>query len=164
MKLDFEQTVIMNPALGAATLFVFCSAYFGRAKHTLGPTLPEVMLVLPITFHARTAASIWRKQADSGLARAVLDFPELSAGLQVRMEAFALLSTNSLAVATSTGLLEVDPDSPWPRYHPARRTLPSALVGSVDDTKRIHGAARRLGWWLAEETLNSTASLLRVRF
>ncbi len=161
---DFEQTVVQNIALGATTLWSFCDAFFETTQQTRGPTLPETLLVLPIVLHERSATRLWRMRANSGLARALMDEPEIPAGLQKRMEGLFSLSSSSLALSVSSDLIRVDPDRPWPRYLPARQSLPAGLKPAGEETKRIHGAARRLGWWFADETIVSTASLLRVRF
>ena len=164
MRAAIEQVVVHNPILGATALWSFSSAYHGIVNQMASPSLPEMMLVLPITYHRRSAKSLHRMMSTSGLSRAIREDPELPVGLQARLEGFADTSLDSLAVAVATGLLEVDPDKPWPRYVPGRKSLPNSARSSSSDSKMIVGAARRLGWWLAHESLLSTLAYLQVRF
>lgn len=164
MNLNFEQTIVHNPAFGAIALWEFSRAYFDALGQTAGPTLPETVLVLPIVFHSRSAQAVHRMNKASGLAKAMLDAPELPVGLQRRLEGLAGVSLASLNLAITSDILDVDPDQPWPRYIPRRKTLPAALRPLSEDTKKVLGAAKRLGWWLAQEDLSFVCSLLNVRF
>lgn len=164
MDLNFERTIVHNQALGATAIWHFSRAYFDTLEQTAGPTLPEALLVLPIVFHKRSADVLHRMRQASGLAKALLDEPELPVGLQRRLEGFAEVSLRSLSLAVSSGLLRFDRDEPWPRYLPAQKTIPTALKPLNADVKQVCDAATRLGWWLANEELSVLCSLLRVRF
>ena len=159
-----EAVVIQNPVMGATTLFTFARAYFDARNQERGPTLPDAMLVLPMAFHRRTAEAIHRMKSSSGLGKALMDAPELPAGLQERVEGYSRVSLTSLDTAVAAGILCVDADYPWPRYTPTRRTLPAAAVSSSLDVKTILAAAKRLGWWFANEDSDAVYSLLGVRF
>lgn len=164
MDLNFEQTIVHNPALGATALWSFSREYFDTQEQTVGPTLPETVLVLPIVFHHRSARAVHRMKKASGFAKAMLDEPQLPVGLQRRLEGFSEVSLASLNLATASGLLDLDPDQPWPRFVPGTKTLPTGLQPLSEDTKQVLNAAKRLGWWLAQEDLRFVCSLLKVRF
>lgn len=164
MKLSFESSIVFNDAVGAVALWQFSRAYLDARNQAVGASLPEALLVLPIVFHRRSADAIHRMKQSSGLAKALLDEPELPAGLQRRLESFCDTSLSSLSLALASGLLQLDPDKPWPRYIPKLKSLPSGLQPSTDDVKQVVDAAKRLGWWIAHEDFNALCSMLQVRF
>jgi len=164
MERHFEHTVVQNVALGATALWYFSSAYYAERKQAEGPTLIASMLVLPLVFHRRTATAIHAKNRSGGLLKAMREQPEIPAGLQRRLQATASTSLQSLNVAIGVGLLEVDPDQPWPRFTPRRTTPPADLKPSSEDVKVVCHAAQRLGWWFAGEDFDTICNRLRVRF
>ena len=164
MDILFESRVAHNAALGSTALWQFTRAYFDSQEQRSGPSLPLLMLVLPVVFHRRTAIKLQNMKSASGFAKALLDDPELPVGLQARLEGFSDASFAAIRLSVSAGLLECDPDRPWPRYTPSRKTLPADLRPVDDDTRAIVGAAKRLGWWFAHEDLVSICSLLHVKF
>jgi ABC-three component (ABC-3C) system Middle Component 3 len=164
MDLGFETAIVHNPAIGAVGLWGFSRAYFDSRDQTDGPSLPMLMLVLPIAFHMRSAVALERMKSTSGLAKAMLDEPEMPVGLQARLEGLADSSLSSLSVATASKLLGIDPDTPWPRFVPLRKTVPGGLKPQSLESRRILAAAKRLGWWFAQDDLDSVCAVLRVRF
>lgn len=164
MDLQFEQVIVQNAAIGAVALWRFVATYFETTQQTDGPELPVVMLVLPIVFHERSSESICRMKSASGLLKALVEYPEMPAGLQIRLEATAHLTLQSLNLAISTSLLRLDRAQPWPRYTPARNSLPAPLSPAQPDTKRILAASQRLGWWFAAEDVSSLSRLLNVQY
>ena len=159
-----EAVVIQNPVLGATAIFTFVRAYFDASDRERGPTLPDAMLVLPMAFHRRTAQAIHRMKSGSGLGKALMDAPELPAGLQERVEGYSRISLASLDTAVASGIVVVAQDQPWPRFTPTRSTLPATAVSSSPDVKTVLAAAKRLGWWFAKDDCETVYSLLSVRF
>ena len=164
MDLQFEEVVVHNPALGATAQWSFTRAYFDSRNQVVGPTLLEEMLVLPVVLHPPSAKALFRMKKSSGLSKALLDAPEIPVGLQRRLEGFANLSLSSLGVSLASGLMSLDPDTPWPRYQPVPKSLPRRLKPTDEALKAIVGAAKRLGWWISQEEFATTCSLLRIRF
>ncbi|WP_437323563.1 three component ABC system middle component [Sorangium sp. So ce381] len=164
MSTTLEHDLVQNAALGATALWSFARGYMDRAEGREGPELPTCIIVLPMVYHRRTATTIHRMRADSGLLKALHDNPELIAGLQRRLEALATRSLQALNVAVSSSLLEWDHATPWPRVTPKRKTLPPELQSGQDDVATILGAAKRLGWWFAAEDVVSICLRLGVRF
>lgn len=153
MRLQFELEISQNPALGAMALWQFSRAYFDTAGKTEGPTLPLTLIVLPMVFHRRTTAAIFRMKSASGIWKALGDHPEIPAGLQARVESSLDLTLDSLDIALASCLLDVDRANPWPRYTPIRKSLPRELSIAPADVKQILAAAQRLGWWLVDLSL-----------
>lgn len=164
MSLDFEFEVIRNPLLGAAALWEFSNSYFQEAKQLSGASLPMMMLVLPIVYHKRTVETIRRKQKRSGLLKALSENPEITVGLQERVEAMSDLSLRTLSVACAAGLVHRQATSGWPIYVPELKRLPVSVVPIIDEGKAILGSSRRLGAWFAQEDFVATISRLRVEF
>lgn len=164
MDLQFERTIVQNPAFGATAIWQFARAYFDTRGQTLGPQLPVTLLVLPMVMHRRTAMAIHRMNSESGLARALLVERELPVGLQRRLEGYVDLSFAAIDLGIASTLLEIDPDRPWPRYVPQPKKVPGGSVGNSDDVRMILNASKRLGWWFANEELLTLCSLLNVRF
>lgn len=164
MKLDFEFEVIRNPLLGAAAFWEFSNSYFQEARQLSGATLPMVMLVLPIVYHKRTVDSIRRKHKKSGLLKALSENPEITIGLQERLEAMGDLSLRTLNVACSANLIRRQSTSGWPIYIPELKRLPAPVVPVIDEAKAILSSSRRLGAWFAQEDFVVTISRLRVEF
>jgi hypothetical protein len=164
MSTSLEHDLVQNAALGATALWSFARGYTERAEGREGPELPACMIVLPMVYHRRTATTVHRMRADSGLLKALHDDPELIAGLQRRLEALATRSLQALNVAVSSSLLEWDRATPWPRVMPKRKTLPPELQASQGDVGAILSAAKRLGWWFAAEDVASIYLRLGVKF
>jgi hypothetical protein len=164
MDISFEIQIMQNQVVGAAALWNYSRSYFDAKDQIVGPSLPEMMLVLPIVFHKRTTEKLYRMRSASGLAKALAEDPEIPVGLQRRMEGLANATFSSLSTAVGSGLLQKDPEKPWPRYSPATKSLPAGLKPANEDVTQIMRAAVRLGQWNAQEEFNSWCSLLRVRF
>lgn len=163
MQLDFEQRILRNPAAGAILLWEFAYAYRAQANALRGPNLPELMLVLPMAFHASTVRKVRRMLPASGLARAISAEPDILAGLQDRLESLASLSFEALSVAHAAGLLTRTPGDGWPHYSPMSQ-LPRSLESLSPGLKDMRSACRRLGAWLASDGLVRTCTQLGVRF
>ena len=163
VNLRFEQEITQNPALGALALWQFSRADFDERGHTEGPELPETLLVLPMVLHQRTARTIHRMQAASGLMKALYDQPEIPAGLQLRVESLGPMTLDALAVGLACSLIELDRADPWPRYVPLRRELPREIAPVSNDVRQIVAAAQRLGRWFAREDFATLCSRLHVR-
>jgi hypothetical protein len=164
MDLSIERRVIHNPILGALSLWSFCREYADFGGREPGPSLPSMMLVLPVVLHKESMASIRRMYKKSSLLKAVSEHPELSVNLQERLEWFADLAFSSLLMACSARLLSVDRDGEWPRYVATRKNLPDELSPVADDVKGILSASRRLGAWFSQVDFSVTCRLLRVQF
>lgn len=164
MDLEFEEGLVQNIGVGAHLLFEFALAYFNATDQREGPDLPTSLLVLPMVFNERTTAVLKRKKRQSGLLSALVDGPEIPAGLQARVESLAGTSLRALNVCVGAKLCTIDRDVPWPRYIPTRKTTPSGLTPADDDVKAMVAASKRLGWWFAEEDLLTLCRLLHVRF
>lgn len=155
MNPNMEHDVVQNVALGATALWTFARAYMDKADGREGPELPLCMLVLPIVYHRRTADAIHRMQSSSGLLSALEKEPQLVVGLQRRVEALSTRSLKALNLAIASSLLTWDRATPWPRVTPGQRTLPNGLGAGLGDVPVILSAAKRLGWWFAEEDVVS---------
>ena len=163
MRLQFESEIVHNPVLGAMALWQFARAYFETTAQTEGPELPVALLVLPMVFHRRTAATIYRMKRASGLWKALHEHPEIPAGLQRRVESFADLSLESLSAAIAGSLLSFDRAVPWPRYTPVMKTMPEEMASPSQDVAQIYAAAQRLGWWFANQDTTTLCARLHVR-
>src|SRR6266404_6878809 len=85
MRVDHEEILLRNPALGACAFWHLSRAFseygFGRA-----PELPYFVLAAGMIFHRGTVDKIHRMQFDSGILKAVSERPDIVTGLQRRMQ------------------------------------------------------------------------------
>lgn len=111
-------------------------------------------------FHAGTVEKIARMNFDSGLLKAIVEEPELLAGLQRRMEAALPACLRALQVGVAAKLLEREGGSGLPTFRALGATLPVA----VRETNPTSSCAKRLGVWLAADDLPTLQSRLGIKF
>jgi len=155
-----EIEVVQNPALGACLLWAFVREFTEATHGKRGPTIPFVMLVLPMVLHEPTFNALKTRRFDGGLLLAVAEDRTISAGLQRRLIDSSDLSLRSLNLALLSGLIHFDP--PSAEFFPARKTPPEMTIGG--DTSELSKAASRIGFWCASLQIEHLLSLLNVRF
>ncbi len=157
----FEQRVIQNTGLAAEAIWYAvheaCEAN-GRAE---GVTLPLVFLVLPLTFHRRTATSLASKTQPGALYKALASDREIIVGLQSRMQAMSERTFHALSIAFDAGLLLLDQDHQRQLF-PGKKTQP--VAHATDEVKMILNAAKRVGQAFAEMNSVQLCTHLNVRF
>jgi len=157
----FEQRVTQNTGLAAEAIWqAVYEAYEGSGR-TEGLTLPLAFLVLPLTFHQRTAKALASKTQPGPLYKALADDREITVGLQSRMQAMSDRTLQALSIGFHTGLLLLDPDH---QRHliPGRKTPP--VVHVTEEVKMILNAAKRVGHAFAEMNLVQLSTQLNIRF
>ncbi|MDJ1421328.1 MAG: DUF6521 family protein [Candidatus Methanoperedens sp.] len=160
MKLWSEYDVIQNSTLGSLALWIFAKEFNENMHKQQGVPLPLTMLVLPMVFHRDTVSSIFRREFEGGLYRAIGEDRKISAGLQQRMEAMTDQTFRALNLAFAGGLLKYDPLTA--QVLPVRTTQPIQI--SIGETRDIMHASRRLGHWLSTISMEQISILLKVRF
>lgn len=156
-----EVQAMQNPALGAALLWRFACGFSPESSPD-GTPLPLAFVVLPLTFHARSAEKLSGTLAGSGLRKFESKFSDDDRGdvllaLQPRMLAMRDLSLRSVRIAIRTGLLTLVPREAvlWPRA----RSAPPADAKAVGDLLR---SAEKLGAWCRDVSLFEVTGLLKV--
>ena len=157
----FEQRVVQNTGLAAEA--IWCAVHEaheaqGRAE---GVPFPLAFLVLPLTFHQRTATSLATRTQPGALYKALSDDREIVVGLQARMQALSERTFQGLSIAFQTSLLRLDQDH-LRQLVPGRRTPPVTHV--TDEVKTVLGAAKRVGQALAEMSIVQVSTHLGIRF
>ena len=148
-----EVQAMQNPALGAALLWRFVCGFSPESSPN-GTPLPLAFVVLPLTFHAKSAEKVSGTLVASGLRKFESKFSDDDRGdvllaLQPRMLAMRDLSLRSLRIAIRTGLVTLVPKEAvlWPRSRSA--TSPASRSGCwcwVAATPRWTAAARPAAW------------------
>ena len=157
----FEQRVIQNTGLAAELLWqAVCEAYDATGR-TEGVSFPLAFLILPLTFHQRTAASLTSKTQPGALYKALADDREILVGLQSRMQALSARTFQGLSICFQTGLLRLDQDHRR-QLIPGRKTPPVTHV--TDEVKTMLGAAKRVGQALSEMSVVQLSTHLGIRF
>jgi hypothetical protein len=158
--------VIHNPVVGAVLVWRFTRAYFDYTHEEAAPDLPCAMLVLPMLFHYPTVSVIHRMRFQSGLFKALVEYPSIKITLQRRLQEFADCSLQSIGLACSADLTYMDADRPWSRLfpRPRPRCLPKGLLFGGSELPDMESAAKRLGQWFARLDFNVLCTLLGVRF
>lgn len=157
----FEQRVVQNTGLAAEVLWQAVNEAYERKERIEGVPFPLVFLVLPLTFHKRTAISLSSKTQPGSIYKALADDREITVGLQARMQAMADRTLQSLSIALSSGLLRLDRGYQY-QLIPGRKSSP--VTHTTEDLKIILGAAKRVGQTFAELTLLQISNNLEVRF
>lgn len=160
-----EVRMVQNPALGAILLWRFVSGYWeGHVHHAPAP-LPLVFFVLPIVLHEETAAFVKSTQKDSGIRAFAAKFGEAKTSKQdmllaihERSKAFRELTLESLQLALSTRLLDLDLTG---EVLPLTRVKPR--VGIPQTVGPLLSASEKLGHWFSKVTLHEVATTLKVR-
>ena len=157
----FEQKVIQNTGLAAETIWQAVQETYETKDRTEGVPFPLVFLVLPLTFHRRTATVLASKTQPGAIYKALADDREITVGLQARMQALSDRTFHALSIAFSTGLIKMDQDHQR-QLIPGKKTPPIAHV--TDDVRTILNAAKRVGQTFAELTIVQLTRHLEIKF
>ncbi|MFC3443912.1 three component ABC system middle component [Sphingobium rhizovicinum] len=158
MREDHEELVLRNPAFVSCALWYFART-FSDSREGRSPTLAHMVLATAMLLHERTVEKIARMQFESGLLKAVVEEPELFAGLQRRVEAALPVCLTALQVGVSTQLLMRDGDSGLPAFRAGGAALPIP----IRQNNSTNSAARRLGAWIAADDLPILQARLGVK-
>lgn len=166
-SLNREFGNVQNPALGAALLWRFASAYEENGRERLPAPLPLLFLVLPVILHLETCSvlkstqlgsgikAFTRKFADSRSPRSDLLHAIHSRALEMREQ-----SLSSLRLAISGRLLSVD-FSGGSVFSLSQTPPKSGVPPSV---RMLLAQAEKLGAWCSEVSLHEVSLHLKVKF
>jgi len=157
----FEQNIIQNTGLAAEAIWQAVNEAYETKGRAEGVPFPLVFLVLPLTFHKRTAIALASKTQPGAIYKALAADREIPVGLQARMQAMSDRTLSALSIGFSTGLLKLDQDQQR-QIIPGKKTPPVAHV--TEDVKTILKAAKRVGQTFAELTIVQLASHLEIKF
>ena len=157
----FEQRVIQNTGLAAEAIWQAVHEAYEAKGRAGGISLPMVFLVLPLTFHQRTATVLASKTQPGALYKALADDREITVGLQMRMQALSERTFHALSIGFHTGLIRLDQDHQR-QLIPGKKTQP--VAHATDEVKTILNAAKRVGHAFAEMTLVQLSTHLNIRF
>jgi hypothetical protein len=157
----FEQRVTQNTGLAAEVIWQAVQEAYQARSRTEGVSLPLVFLVLPLTFHQRSAVSLASRTQPGALYKALSDDREITVGLQARLQAMSGRTFHALSIAFQTGLIQMDQDH-LHQLIPGRKSPP--VTHATDEVKIIMGAAKRVGRALAEMSVVQLVTHLNVKF
>lgn len=104
-------------------------------------------------------------QFDSGLLKAVVERPDLLAGLQGRIESHADTTFAALQVGSAAGILKREGGDGFPRFRAVGGLdLPGAIKEFEAPVSTIIAAAKRLGVWFALEDFSTACRQLNIEF
>jgi hypothetical protein len=157
----FEQRVVQNTSLAAEAIWQAVDSAFEAQTRAEGVPLPLTFLVLPLTFHQRTARVLASKTQPGALYKALAEDREITVGLQARMQAMSDRTFQALSIGFHAGLLELDQDRER-QLIPGRSTPP--IAHATDEVKGIMNAAKRVGQAFAELTVVQLCTQLNITF
>lgn len=159
-----EAQNVLNPALGAALLWRFCSA-FGTAHPTNdAPALPILFVVLPIVLHQATVELLRCTRRSSGLRAFAAKFGDTTVSkqdllLQIhdRSLRWRSLTLQSIELAAAGRLIYLtDAGEVIPLSKTKARGLP-------DEVKQLMSDAEKLGSWCGPLSVHEITTTLKVR-
>ena len=162
VRTDHEEILVQNPVL-LARCFWHLSQRFGAAASGRAPSLPLFVIAAAILFHAESVDKIHRMKFDSGLLKAVVERPDLLAGLQRRLEGALWPTLQALQLAVSAGLLNREGGDSLPSFRAVGTNLPIPLR-ELPHHGEMANAAKRLGTWFAAEPFDVIKRQLAVEF
>jgi hypothetical protein len=157
----FEQRVIQNTGLAAEAIWQAVHEAHEAKGRSEGVSLPLAFLVLPITFHKRTAMALASKAQPGALYKALGEDRELIVGLQERMQAMSDRTFQALSIGFQAELLLLDQDHER-QLIPGRKT--SSVTHVTEEVKLILNAAKRVGHAFAEMSIVQLSTQLNIRF
>lgn len=161
MRRNHEEVVLRNPAFAACALWHVARSFADKRSGTpRSPSLAHLSLSTAMLFHEATVTKIHRMNLESGLLKAIIEQPELVAGLQRRLERSFPTCIKALQLAVSAEIMARVTGSGLPLFSAIGSTLPPAIRQS----NPTNSAAKRLGIWLAMEDLEIIGAKLGVRF
>jgi hypothetical protein len=164
MKIDHEELLARNPALMASAFWHVAHRHAEKAKGA-PPILPVFVASAAMLLHRATVNKIHAMQFDSGMLKAVVERPDLLAGIQGRIEAHADTALKALQVGVASGLLIREGGEGFPRFRAmSGNDLPSAIRDLDPPVSHILSAAKRLGTWFAMDSFEGVRRQLNIEF
>ncbi|MBF7013720.1 DUF6521 family protein [Novosphingobium resinovorum] len=161
MRSNHEELILRNPAFGACALWQVARSFTDkRSGQSPSPSLLHFAISTAMLFHEATVTKIYRMNLESGLLKAVVEEPELVAGLQRRLEKSFPTCLLALQLAVSAEIMTRSSGSGLPAFSAVGSTLPAGIRHSTP----TNAAAKRLGNWLAMEDLEIVRARLGIRF
>jgi hypothetical protein len=157
----FEQRVIQNTGLAAEAIWQAVHEAYEMKDRIEGVPFPLAFLVLPLTFHQRTATALASKSRPGAIYKALAEDREITVGLQMRMQALSERTFHALSIGFSTGLLRLDQNQQR-QLIPGRKAPP--VLHITDDVKIILKAAKRVGQTFAELSIVQIINHLEIKF
>jgi hypothetical protein len=157
----FEQRIIQNTGLAAETIWHAVQETYESKGKAGGVSLPLVFLVLPLTFHLRTARVLSQKTQSGAIFKALAEEREMVVGLQARMQAMSSRTWQALSIAFQTGLLTMDSNHTRDIY-PGRKSSP--VTHASEEVRMILNAAKRVGHAFGQMSLVQLSTTLNIRF
>lgn len=157
----FEQRVIQNTGLAAEAIWQAVYETYEMKGRAEGVPFPLVFLVLPLTFHQRTAIVLASKSQPGAIFKALADDREITVGLQMRMQALSERTLHALSIGFSTGLLRLDDDHQR-QLIPGKKAPP--VTHTTEEVKTILKAAKRVGQTFAELSIVQIVKHLEIIF
>ncbi len=164
MKIDHEELIARNPALGACAFWHLARKHAETARGA-APPFPVFLVSSGMLFHRATIDKIHRMQFDSGFLKAIVERPDLIVGLQARMERNADAALCALQVGVASGLLQREGGEGFPTFRALGGSdLPAPLRDYDPPASLLIGAAKRLGAWFAMDPFTILHRHLNVEF
>lgn len=157
----FEQRVIQNTGLAAEAIWQAVHEAYEIKGRTEGVPFPLVFLVLPLTFHKRTATVLSTKNQPGAIYKALAEDREILVGLQSRMQAMSERTFHALSIGFSTGLIRLDQDHQR-QIIPGKKASP--VTHATEEVKTILKAAKRVGQTFAELSIVQLTNHLEIKF
>lgn len=165
--LSRETERVQNPALGSMILWRFAVGYQRGSGEDSPTPIPLLFIVLPIILHEETARLVKSTQERSGLrsfagkfSSSAISKSDLLFAIHRRALDMRQLTTESLAIALSSGLISIYDDTGCAvplSSSPVRAGIPSSV-------SKMLKSAEKIGVWCSQISLHEISVILKVGF
>lgn len=164
MRLDHEELLLRNPALGACGFWHVSRSFSEHRASGEAPVLPYFFVAAAMLFHRPTIEKFQAMRFESGFAKAISDNPDLISDLQQRIEDNAQNALRTIQVSCAARLLTREGGDGFPAFRAVGTNLPPPLREGGGSVPRMFNSAKRIGAWLASENIVSIRQQLNVEF
>jgi hypothetical protein len=159
----FELRLVRNPALACEALTQAVVGFEDVRGKLTGPSLPGILLVLPMALHGCAPSSLAKRQRPGALFKTVAEDPDVRVGVQTRLTEMAGLSFEALNVGFAARVLAYDSELQTV-VAGGKLARKGRTAGRSADVVTVLSAAKRMGQALAESSLEHVCGALGVVF
>ncbi|ELI7918864.1 hypothetical protein RSE71_002250 [Yersinia enterocolitica] len=151
---------VNNPVLGCFLMVFFVNEYYKKSGNKKHPSLNEILLLLPMVWHAPTREILLKRRTTTSFQYIVDNDPLILERLIERVSAYTKITFQSLNIAVSTGLLALNENDGTCSFN-----LNSMPYGTAIEKKAqadVIKTVTKLASWFKDYTSDEIYFILKV--